>query len=156
VEDLQRQINDLEKRLKDMESRGAPRWVYPTDTAWGGTAGEPITSTDWDGDSYSTTAATTIDLSAVFSGVPASVHAILLRVTIRDSGSAANDCVINLKPVGTTAAGLAVRCSGLANDAYTNGCLVVPCDANGDIAYSITASGAGTMDVTLQIWAYEI
>lgn len=113
----------------------------------------PLTSTSWDGDSYSTTTATTIDTSAVF-GVPDGVKALLVRVTIRDSGGAANDCVLNLKPVGSSAAGLSVRCSGLTNDAYANGELIVPCDANGDIAYSITASGVGTMDVTLQIWGY--
>lgn len=112
----------------------------------------PLTSTSWDGDSYSTIAPTTIDLSSVF-GVPAGVKAVLVRVTIRDSGSATNDVSVSLGPAGLTGA-LTVRCSGLPNDSYTNGCLTVPCDTNGDIHYTVTASGANTMDVTLQIWGY--
>ena len=89
-------------------------------------------------------------------GVPAGIKAVLVRTTIRDIGSAANDCVLNLKPVGATSSGLTHRCSGLANDAYSNAELLVPCDANGDIAYSITASGAWTMDVTIQVWGYWV
>lgn len=113
----------------------------------------PLTSTSWDGDAYSTTAKTLIDLSAVFSA-PAGIKAALFRVTIRDSGSAANDCVLTLGPTNSSGVGMAQRCSGLADDAYSTGSLVVPCDANGDVYYQVTASGASTMDVTLQIWGY--
>ena len=31
---------------------------------------------------------------------------------------------------------------------------IINCDANGDIAYSLVASGTGTMDVQLEIWGY--
>ena len=116
----------------------------------------PLTSTSWDGDARSTTARTLIDLSAVF-GAPAGIKAILVKVTIRDSGSAAGDYSFNLTPAsGSGEIAFASRCSGLPNDSYTTEAGIVPCDANGDVYYQIVASGASTMDVTVQIWGYYI
>ena len=112
----------------------------------------PLTSTAWDGDSFSTTAKTLIDLSTVF-GVPAGVKAVLVNIALRDSGSAANECNISLSP-SSSVGGMTARCSGIANDKFVNACLTVPCDTNGDIYYEITASGTGTMDVYLQIYGY--
>ncbi len=112
----------------------------------------PLTSTAWDGDSFSTTAKTLIDLSTVF-GVPAGVKAVLVNIALRDSGSAANECNISLSP-SSSVGGMTARCSGIANDEFVNACLTVPCDTNGDIYYEITASGTGTMDVYLQIYGY--
>ena len=112
----------------------------------------PLLSTAWDGDARSTTAKTKIDLSAVF-GVPAGVKAVLVNVALRDSASAANECLISLSP-SSGAGGLSARCSGIANDKFVNACLIVPCDANGDVYYDIAASGTGTMDVYLQIYGY--
>ena len=114
----------------------------------------PLTSTAWDGDARSTTAKTLIDLSAVF-GVPAGVSAVLVQVVLRDSGSAANDCYVVLAPVSTPY-GSGVRCSGLPNDTYVNQTLIVPCNADGDIYYQVAASGAGTMDIFLQIEGWTI
>lgn len=112
----------------------------------------PLISTNWDGDAFSTTAKTKIDLSVVF-GVPAGVNAVLVNVALRDSGSAANECLISLSP-SSSAGGMTARCSGIANDKFVNACLTVPCDTNGDIYYEISASGTGTMDVYLQIYGY--
>ena len=112
----------------------------------------PLTSTAWDGDSFSTTANTKIDLSVVF-GVPAGVKAVLVNIALKDSGSAANECFISLSP-SSSASGMTARCSGIANDKFVNACLTVPCDTNGDIWYEISASGTGTMDVYLQIYGY--
>jgi hypothetical protein len=112
----------------------------------------PLTSTAWDGDAFSTTAKTKIDLSVVF-GVPAGVKAVLVNVALRDSGSAANECLISLSP-SSSAGGMTARCSGIANDKFVNACLTVPCDTNGDIWYEIAASGTNTMYVYLQIWGY--
>ena len=112
----------------------------------------PLTSTSWDGDSYSTTAKTLIDLSEVF-GVPAGIKAVLAWVAVRDSGSQTTDCYFRLSPVSTGAAGIGVNCD-YVNDRYGRHSLIVPCDANGDIYYQIEASGSGTMDVFLQIWGY--
>jgi hypothetical protein len=114
----------------------------------------PLTSTEWDGDPYSTTSKTLIDLSVKF-GAPAGIRAVLMRTAIRDSGSAANECVLFLAPNNTSLSGLATDCTGLPNDTYKRDTMIVPC-TGGDIYYQITASGTGTMDVSLQIWGYFI
>lgn len=117
----------------------------------------PLTSTSWDGDSFSTTAATLIDLSAVFS-VPAGVKAVLLNVVINDSGSAAaTDCYIGFAPTNAASPqACQVDCNGVPNDGFRRGGGWCPCDANGDIYYQIAATGAGTMDVRIRIWGYMI
>lgn len=115
----------------------------------------PLTSTSWDGDSFSTTAKTKIDLSSVFS-VPAGVKAVLCNCAIRDSASAANEIILLLSPNNTANQGLYIGAGGLANDKYGRGALTVPCDSNGDIYYQIYASGAGTADVWLEIWGYYL
>ena len=115
----------------------------------------PLTSTSWDGDAYSTTAKTVIDLSAVFA-VPAGVYAVDVGVVIRDSASAAGDYWICLGPTNAAGVGRRVRCSGLPNDSYTNGNFMVKCDASGDIFYQVAASGVGTMDITIQIHGYWV
>jgi hypothetical protein len=112
-----------------------------------------LTSTSWDGDAFSTTAKTVIDLSAVFA-VPAGVRAVLVTSTIRDSGSSGGDFYLCLSPTSTGGVGMFTRCSYMANDAYVSNTQVVPCDASGDIYYQVLASGAGTMDVIIKIWGY--
>jgi len=130
-------------------------WVYPYTTGWVGTAGQPLTSTSWDGDARSDTAKTLIDLSAVF-GVPAGVKAVYATVSCRDSGSAATaGLFVILSPNNTASSGsLASRPSGLTNDYVKTDSGVVPCDSSGDLYYQIEASGASTMDVWLEIWGY--
>ena len=114
----------------------------------------PLTSTSWDGDSYSTTAKTLIDLSEVF-GVPARAKGILVRLAARDSGSSAGYCQLGLSP-NSTAGSVAVQAylQGVANDVYVSVNGVVPCDANGDVYYQIVASGTGTLDAIIEIWGY--
>lgn len=114
----------------------------------------PLTSTSWDGDGFSTTAKTLIDLSAVF-GVPAGVKAVLLFVWVRDSGSATNDTYLILGPTNSNLVGMAIDPHAV-NDRIHRATIVVPCDANGDIYYQIGASGAGTFDVFMQVWGYYI
>ena len=135
-----------------------PHWIYPSMQEWvtnGGTANAPLTSTSWDGDSYSTTAKTLIDLSAVF-GVPAGVKAVYVKTAIRDSGSAAADCILYLSCESQNNLGPSTDCKRITNDVYVRDMLIVPCDANGDIYYQIVASGAGTFDVIMQVWGYYI
>lgn len=115
----------------------------------------PLTSTSWDGDSFSTTAKTVIDLSAVF-GVPAGVKAILCQVTIRDSASSGGDYYIFLGANNTAAVGMITRCNKYPDDGYVTNTHIVPCDSNGDIYYQINASGASTFDVFIQIHGYFI
>lgn len=113
----------------------------------------PLTSTSWDGDSFSTTAKTKIDLSSVFS-VPAGVKAVLVRARVRDSASASGDYWLGLSP-NNTALDIAmdVKCPPV-NDLIGANQGVVPCDDNGDIYYQISASGFSTLDVFMQIWGY--
>jgi hypothetical protein len=114
-----------------------------------------LTSASWNGNARSTTAKTLIDLSTVF-GAPAGIKAVLLRVAIRDSGSLGTECWITFSPNNSANSGLAIGCSGIANDMYSRGSLLVPCDANGDIYFQTLASGANTLDVWLEIWGYCI
>lgn len=144
-EALLERILKLEERLSALETLQSTQIVNLT---------APLTSTSWDGDSFSTTAKTKIDLSAVF-GVPAGVKAVICQISVRDSGSAANDTYLLLAPNDTALQGLSISPMPV-NDRIGRGCLVVPCDANGDIYYQIGASGAGTFDVWLEIWGYEL
>ena len=143
LRDHRRRIESLEGRIQTLEAE-----LHPTFLA------TPLTSTSWDGDAYSTTAPTTIDLSAVF-GVPAGIKAVLVMLIARDSGSSgAGSYDVDLGPSANSNSALRVYVNGITNDVPMAGSGVVPCDANGDIAYKITASGAGTMDVWIQIWGY--
>lgn len=113
-----------------------------------------LTSTSWDGDSFSSTSKTLIDLSAVF-GAPAGIFAALCQVSIRDSGAGSTDCYLQLAADNDTYTGTYFYCFP-ANDRWVNYVYLVPCDANGDIYYSITASGSSTFDAYLQIVGYLI
>ena len=143
-------LSELLKAIKPFVMGWAGPKFYPLQT--------PLTSTAWDGDARSTTAKTLIDLSAVFAGVPAGIKAILVGVTLRDSGSAASTggCFLILSPNNVANSGAAFRCSGLANDANGGGGDVIPCDSNGDIYYQTNASGgaSATLDVWLEIMGY--
>lgn len=140
IEQLRREVERL--RTQDRPAGG----FIPLTT--------PLTSTSWDGDAYSTTAKTKIDLSVVF-GAPAGIKAVLVRVDVRDSGSAAGDRWFILGPNNTHLSGFATSPMPV-NDRPNRTSHVVPCDASGDIYYQIGASGAGTMDVWLEIWGYWI
>jgi len=113
----------------------------------------PLTSTDWDGDSYSITAKTLIDLSAVF-GVPAGIRAIDAHIIINDSGSPAANLFLILSPNETADQGLGPRCDAAPTDAKVNASVTVPCNVDGDVYYQAAASDAGTMDVWIAIWGY--
>jgi len=116
----------------------------------------PLTSTSWDGDARSTTAKTLIDLSAVF-GVPAGVKSVLARTAVRDSGSAASEnCWICLSNNNTANSGVFTRVGGGTNDYWVEQMGIIPCDKNGDIYFQTLATGAGTLDVYLEIWGYWI
>ena len=116
----------------------------------------PLTSTDFDGDAFSTTAKTKIDLSVKF-GAPAGIRAALIEVGINDSGSdsAGQDVMFGLAPNDTDLefAGLLVI-RGFDNDRQFRQTMVVPCDSNGDIYYQCIATGTDTLDVVLQVWGY--
>jgi len=113
----------------------------------------PLTSTSWDGDAYSTTAKTLIDLSAVF-GVPSRVKAILANTAVRDSASSASDCYLVLGSTNVANHGMFTDPYGQTNDTWERDTLVVPCNGDGDVYYQILATGASTFDVHILIWGY--
>ena len=114
----------------------------------------PLISTSWDGDSFSTTAKTLIDLSTVF-GAPAGIKAVKVYVGVRDSDSAGTDTYLVLGPTNDSGSGIPFS-PLTVNDRWYRGGDDIPCDSNGDIYYQIGASGVGTFDVILQIWGYYI
>ena len=117
---------------------------------------EPLTSTSWDGDAFSTTGKTVIDLSAVF-GVPAGVKAVFLRIACRDSGSSGASTWFGVSATNTASEfAVMTRCGGVGNDYYIENSGYCPCDINGDVYYQCAASGAGTLDVVFQVWGYYI
>lgn len=114
----------------------------------------PLTSSSWNYNARSTTAKTLIDLSSVF-GAPAGIKGIFVRLSARDSGSSTGYCQFALSP-NSIPNSVALQCylQGVANDVYVSVNGVVPCDANGDVYYQITASGTGTLDALIEIWGY--
>ena len=144
-ETMLKRLTKLEREVERLRVKESGKFIALT---------TQLTSTSWDGDSFSTTAKTKIDLSAVF-GVPAGVKAVLVRLTARDSGSSAGYCQLGLSP-NSTADSVAVQAylQGVANDVYVSANGIVPCDANGDVYYQITASGTGTLDAFIEIWGY--
>jgi len=147
IEELQRQIDELRNRMDEAQNYEVPSVQWQT---------TPLTSTSWDGDARSTTVKTVIDLSAVF-GAPAGIKAAFVYTKLRDSGSAASTPFFILSPVDTATVGPYVhKMFGVANDDYSHAWGWVPCDANGDLYFQISASGAGTLDVNLEIWGYEV
>jgi hypothetical protein len=115
----------------------------------------PATSTAFDGDAFSDTAWTELDLSTVFSA-PAGVKAVYVRASARDSGSSGARCTLQLGGDGTNTAVMVDLWAGLANDSSIQAHGIVPCNADGNIYYTVDASGPGTMDVWLQIHGYWI
>lgn len=113
----------------------------------------PLTSTSWKGASFSTTAKTLIDMSTVF-GVPAGVKAVLVKIALRDSGSAAASCLFQLSGISSGTNYSFTLIASEINDRFAYATSVVPCDENGDLYYNIIASGASTMDIYFEIWGY--
>lgn len=152
--ELAARIGDLLGRVVVLERR--PKWYYPYTPGWCGTVGSPLTSTAFNGDDYSTTAKTLIDLSSTFD-MPSGIKAIEVRGAVRDAGSAATgDLFFLLSPnavAGSYAA--AFTPSGQNNDAwFRTGSQLCPCDPNGNVYYQVAASGVLTLDIYLEIWGY--
>jgi len=141
---LTQEIGKLWRAVRKLQVTGFQRPTWLTTS---------LTSTSFDGDSFSTTAKTLIDLSAVF-GAPANIKAILVNVVCQDSGSAAAAPYFLLSPNGVAGDGISTILQGVPNDNQRGHAFVCPCDANGDFYYQCVASGASTLDVWVWIWAY--
>ena len=113
-----------------------------------------LTSAAFDGDAFSTTAKTLIDLSASF-GAPDGIQAVYMKIVVNDGGSAGTDTTLILSPINTAGVGLAFSPMPV-DDRAGRYAAIIPCDSNGDIYYQVTASGAGEFDIVLQIWGYFI
>lgn len=113
----------------------------------------PLTSTSFDGDSFSDTAAIQIDLSSVF-GVPANAKAVLVRIVCRDSDTWGTDGMYFA--VGPTSSNwYSVVCRPFGGDVWNEMNGICPCDG-GDIYYKVGASGTNTLDATLEIHGYWV
>lgn len=117
-----------------------------------------LTSTSFDGDSFSSVSKTKIDMSSVFSITDtASISAYHIQVFCRDSGSDSTSSYgVVLWNNNTNQYGEWVSCSGLANDAIARGMVIVPADASGDIYYQFVASGTSTLDVWIRVMGYFV
>lgn len=152
--ELERALN----LMRPMILGWSPHWVYAGSAEWVAATGftNHASSTSWDGDAFSTTAKTVIDLSAVFN-MPANIKAVQVRMIARDSGSSAATCFFGVSPNNTAnLVSVEVYRDKVTNDALDSKEGVCPCDANGDIYYQIAASGAGTLDAWLEIVGYYI
>lgn len=97
---------------------------------------------------FSTTTATLLNIEADTSGVIGKGAKAIFATTIcNDSGSAGTDCVLELRSDGSIVNNYLNSPAGLANDACSRIGGWQRCSANGDIYYSITATGANTFDV---------
>ena len=131
------------KRLATLLGRSMGRWAFLT---------TPLTSTSWDGDTFSDVASSTqLDLSAVF-GAPAGISAVLLQMICRES-NVADGLYFACGPSSTYWYATDIR-PQVSNIQIGIGPVVVPTDANGDLWYRINASGANTMELWLRIWGY--
>jgi len=112
----------------------------------------PLSSTSWDGDLYSTTDVTLLDLSAVFE-VPAGVKAVMLRITAKDSAAwGTTGLRFALGPSSTYYNNVTAYPAG--GSVYSASTGIVICNADGDIYYKIEASGENTMSCYMQVWGY--
>lgn len=95
-----------------------------------------------------------IDVST--KGLPSTIKAINLKVVCRDSGSAANDTYIEIYQT-SSGGGATISFSPMpVNDRYGRYGGIMNCGSNGDIWYSIAASGTSTFDVTVECLGYWI
>lgn len=113
----------------------------------------PLTSTSFDGDSFSDTSKTLIDLSSSF-GAPQGIRAVNLYVEAKDSGSGSGDCYVILGPDNTADIGVVVSPYGNGNDIPQREFVTVTCNGDGDIYYQIEATGTNTFDLLIHIWGY--
>ena len=115
----------------------------------------PLTSTTWNMSSPKSSASPTlIDMSVSFANYPATPpKALMVRLIARDSVAVhRTDLFAAFGPSVSRFYQLSVHPAGGDIQTGTGG--IINCDANGDIAYSLVASGTNTMDVQLEIWGY--
>ena len=117
-----------------------------------------LTSSAWDGDARSTTGSTLIDMSAVF-GTPENIDAVLLRVSCRDSGSAAapgwKRAWIRFDNVAPGDDSVVVRAADM-DDRWADQYPVVATNADGDIYFDCQAKDTDTLRVDIVVLGYHL
>jgi len=119
---------------------------------------DPLTHSSFGGASFSDVAALTkIENTSWSSTIPAEARALAIRMAIRDSGSSTvTSCAVRLYAYSTaTQHGMEVQCAGINNDALASSHAIVPC-TNGDIWYTVDATGTNTLDIWLRCTGYFI
>lgn len=121
---------------------------------------EALTDANWS-DTAKSSGTTSINVESVFD-VPEKTRDVFVRLLCRDSGSAAGTAYLALQgyaaPFNSEYG--RVEVSGLTNDIYRSGTFRVPVnqplydgsyDADGQLRAVVAATGAGTLDATLEI-----
>ena len=147
-ETLLRRLGQLERETERLSAQETGRFVPLT---------TPLTSTSWDGDSYSTVSTSTeLDLYEVF-GVPKFAKAVRMQIVCQDSAAwGTGGLVFQCGPTSGNYFAFDTRPAG--GDVLISNHAVVPCslDANNNptVWYRINASGSLTMDIWVRIWGY--
>jgi len=141
--DLLARILRLEQRLDNLvkpEKGWTPHFLT-----------DPYTNADFNGDAFSDVAAhTVIENTSWSTAITANAKALLIRATVRDSDSAGT-AGLAFSLYGAAAAvlpTLELWLNGMPNDQWVSETCIVPA-TDGDIWYTINASGANTLDVYL-------
>jgi hypothetical protein len=81
---------------------------------------------------------------------------LILVVSINDTGSAANDCLVTIGPTTESANGFTTRCSGLANGKWTSSWGIAKTNGSGTAYIQATASGTNTLTMNVRLYGYAI
>lgn len=111
-------------------------------------------------DGFGDVGITTLNLKADSDAIiPKGAKAIFIRVALRDGGSLASLASgrIYLFAKGDLTSEYAlVGARGIADDAWVDRVLRIPCDSNGNISYQLDATGAGELDVYIRYIGVQI
>lgn len=151
---LQR-LDRIERQLAHLAKWAAP--IAPASILQFVLLDGPLGSANFDGDSFNDVSPTLLDMGTEF-GAPSNMVAVMLKVSLRDSGSAANDCNVGFNVDGGSN-WIEADCSGLANDQWERDIIILKCTPTGDLYYQINTSGGATgttLDLHLHVWGYWV
>ena len=100
---------------------------------------------------FSTVGAST-EIGAATLGTPAAAKALIVQISARDSGGTNKYFAVG--PSSTCWYAVIGRNAVAAINGEANG--VCPTSASGSVWYQTSASGAGTLTVTMRIWGYYL
>jgi hypothetical protein len=143
IDELMARIRALEREVARLNAQ--ERGFQPAGLA------APLTSTSWDGDSFSTVStATELNMVSVF-GCPSGIKAVKVRMYAKDSAThPQTGLYFALGPSSTYWYCALVRPVG--DDVPIEQTTWINVDANGSLWYKVAASGTGTLDIVLQVW----